>query len=329
MTRDDENGDLAGATPADGLDELHLAAARARRSLLEAPSIIGWVRAQVTPAMGGSQDGMPRAASKTAPLPLRADAVDDSDDAFARILYWVAYWSGLYEEQAPSAVQAHWRVQGETVGFRAGVTAEGASGLVSIATTWLLTRQDRILLHEDARTYLDDVADIVWQLHQRYPTAPRAARGVLDRPCPVCDRFAFGADWPDHSDAQWPDQPPVDDFTLRCSFCEYSETSESFIRSGRVRELLHELREEHADPKSEWWTIRQAVTELDVTRRTLERYIADGQLPTYTAGGTLHVSSEELLDLWRRKRMRQRKILTDYWDARRAEQAETDTPRSA
>jgi hypothetical protein len=304
MTRRDENGDLQGMTPNDDLDELHLAAARARQRLLEAPSIISWVRAQLTPAMGGAQDGMPRPPSQTsAPLPLRADAVDDSDDAFARILYWVAYWANLYEETAPALVVTHWRVQGETAGFRAGITPEGVSGLVRTATTWLLAHQDRILMHEDARTYLDDVTDIIWQLHRSYPTAPRPARGVLDRPCPVCDHFAFGAEWPDHSDISWPDHPPVDDFTLRCSFCEHTETAQSFIKAGRVRELLHELREEHADVKSEWWTKRQAVLELGITVQSVNRYIATDGLPTYTAGGVVYVNVEELLELYRSKRV--------------------------
>lgn len=286
--------ELTTLTDIDEQTELQLVAARARRRLLEAPGIIGWVRAQVTPAMGGAQDGMPRAASKTAPLPLRADAVDDSDQAFARILDWVSYWAGLYEEQPPALIQTHWRVAGEAQGFRAGVTAEGASALVRTATTWLLARQDRILLHEAARVYLDDVADIVWQIHQRYPTAPRAPRGVLDRPCPICDHFNFGAQWVGAD---------VDDFQLSCSHCGHTEEAAAFVKAGRVRELLHELREEHADPKSEWWAKRKAVLELGMTMRVLDMWIQDG-LPVYTAGGTVHVNVEELLEMYRAKRIK-------------------------
>ena len=82
-------------TPTDD-DLLHLAAARARLRLLEAPTLVGYVRALMVPAMGGAQDGMPRAASKTPPLPLRADAIDDTDDVWSRLLYWVNYWATIY-----------------------------------------------------------------------------------------------------------------------------------------------------------------------------------------------------------------------------------------
>lgn len=295
MTRNDQDGDLAGTIAVDNLDQLHLSAARARRRLLEAPGLISWVRLQITPTMGGAQDGMPRAASKTAPLPLRADAVDDSDDAFARLLEWVSYWAGELDADPPVAIRAKWATPDDPRGFRAGTTPDGAGLLVQTATTWLLTRQDRIELNDSAAAYFDDVADITFQLRQRYPRAPRPARGVLERPCPVCDRFSYGAEWVEGGG--------VEDFALSCSHCGHTETAVSFIKAGRVRELLHELREEHADPRSEWWTKRKAVLELDIRIQTLNRYITEDDLPTYTVDGVVYVNTEELLALYRRKRM--------------------------
>jgi hypothetical protein len=95
----------------------------------------------------------------------------------------------------------------------------------------------------------------------------------------------------------------VDDFTLRCSFCEHTEDASTCIRAGRVRELIHELREDHAEPRSEWWTKRQAVVELDMTMRSLDNYIRDG-LGTYTVERQVYVNVEEVLIMWRSKRMK-------------------------
>ena len=283
-------------TPTDE-ELLQLAAARARRRLLEAPALVGYVRALMVPGLGGAQDGMPRAASKTAPLPLRADAVDDTDDIYARLTHWVHYWGRILGATPPSAVLVHWARDGEAAGFRAETTPAGAQALLQQVTLWLLVRHDPIAAHVDGPTYFDDVNGMLRDLWAKYPTAPRAARGVLDRACPVCDRFAFGAHWPDDAE--------VDGFVLACSFCGHSQPAADFIRAGRVRELMHELREEHAEPRSEWWTKRQAVVELDITMRTLDRYIVGG-LGTYTVQGTVYVNTEDLLALWREKRAKAR-----------------------
>ncbi|ROP78313.1 hypothetical protein EDF18_0959 [Frigoribacterium sp. PhB107] len=290
-------------TPTDE-DLLHLAAARARRRLLEADGLVAYIRTLVVPPLGGASDGMPRAASKTPPLPLRADAVDDTDDTYARLIEWVSYWAGQLTTEPPVALQVKWAAKDEPAGFRAGTTPAGAGLLVKMLTTWLLTRQDQILGQPAAQEYLDDVADIVWKLRSKYPRAPRPERGVLERPCPVCDRFTFGA--------TWPGQAAVEEFELVCSFCGHSEAAAAFIRDGRVRELLHELREEHADPRSEWWTKRQAQMELDIGKTTLNRYIADGDLQTYTVDGTVYVSTEDLLTLWRTKRAASRGVAAPH-----------------
>jgi len=65
------------------------------------------------------------------------------------------------------------------------------------------------------------------------------------------------------------------------------------MKTGRVRELLHELRQEHAEPKSEWWTKRQAILELGITIQSLNRYITEG-LITATYSGTVYVHTDDL-----------------------------------
>lgn len=271
-----------------------LITARARRSLIEAPELILYIRLLVTPRLGGQQDGLPRPASKTAPLPLRADAVDDTDDTFARLLEWVDYWATTYKTPAPSIAQVHRSSNGDAAGFRSTTTPEGAAALTKQLTLWLLARHDLIASHDAGLTYFEDIADIMWRLRARYPMTPRAPRGVIDRPCPVCDHYAYGATWTGENPA---------DFELRCSHCEHTEPADTFLKAGRVRELMHELREEHAEPKAEWWTKRQAILELGITTQTLNRYIGEG-LRTATHDGTVYVPTYDLLTLWRTKRLR-------------------------
>ena len=291
MTIAAETPTTLGLTPE---DNRQLTTARARRSLLEAPELILFIRLLVTPRLGGQQDGLPRPASKNAPLPLRAEAVDDTDDLFARLLEWVDYWAAAFKTPAPSIAQVHRSKTGEPAGFRSSTTADGAAALTKQLTLWLLARHDLIAQDNAGLVYFEDIAEMAWKLRGRYPMTPRAPRGVIDRPCPVCDQFAYGASWTGES---------ATDFELRCSHCEHTEDAATFLKHGRVRELMHELREEHAEPKAEWWTKRQATLELSVNVRTIDRYITDG-LRTLTHAGTVYVPTDELLALWRAKRLR-------------------------
>lgn len=116
------------------------------------------------------------------------------------------------------------------------------------------------------------------------PDDTRAPRGDIGRPCPVRDQFAYGATWTGES---------ATDFELRRSHCEYTEDAATCPKDGRVRELMHELREEHPEPKVEWWKNRRSILELDVNVRTIDRYITDG-LRTLTHAGTAYVHTDEL-----------------------------------
>lgn len=187
---------------------------------------------------------MPRPASKTAPLPVTAYAADDTDDVYARLLHWVSYWAGVYQVAPPATMQVRWARDREVTGFRASTPPEDACPPTQLATLWLLARHDLLAGHDTGMIYFEDVADMMRDLRGQFPRAPRPPRGVLDRPCPVCGQYAFGATWTGDS---------VEHFELRCSKCEHTEDATSFIKAGRVRELLHELRAEHAEPKSEWW----------------------------------------------------------------------------
>jgi Zn ribbon nucleic-acid-binding protein len=117
-------------------------------------------------------------------------------------------------------MEVNWAQDGEIAGFRASATPDGAGALTLQATLWLLARHDLINAHDTGMTYFDDVADMVRDLRGRYPRAPRPPRSVLDRSCPVCDQYAFGATWIGDG---------VDQSELRCLKCEHTEDAASFI----------------------------------------------------------------------------------------------------
>lgn len=211
-----------------------LTAVQARRDLNNAAGLIAYARSLAIPSLGVLGDGMPRAASKGAPLPFRADAIDDTDDAYARLIQWVTYWSETLQVNPPATVVVVWRRGEEEQGFRAEATPAGAGELVKFLTQWLLIRWDDILGDPAGRAFADDVRDIFGPLFSKYPRAPRGERQVLPQPCPVCDHFAFGAEWASED---------VEDFELRCEHCDHREPAATYLATEKkVRKLMTMLR---------------------------------------------------------------------------------------
>lgn len=215
---------------------LAIAAVGARRALNNAPGLIAYARSLSVPSLGTMSDGMPRAASKEPPLPFRADAIDDTDDAYARLIQWVTYWSETLQVNPPATVVVVWKRDGEEQGFRAEATPAGAGQLVQILVTWLLIRWEQILADAAGRVFVDDVAEIFDALFGKYPRAPRRERQVLARPCPVCDHYALGAEW---------QSAEPTDFVLRCEHCDHTEPAATYLATVKgARELMVLLREE-------------------------------------------------------------------------------------
>ncbi|PZF60980.1 hypothetical protein DEI92_04995 [Curtobacterium sp. MCBD17_034] len=79
-------------------------------------------------------------------------------------------------------------------GLAAHVTPPGAHHLTEMLTTWLLADHDVIADEPSGLAYFEAVADFLWKARSRFPRAPRPSRGVLPRPCPICERFALGAE---------------------------------------------------------------------------------------------------------------------------------------
>ncbi|MCS6570310.1 hypothetical protein NYQ35_16005 [Curtobacterium flaccumfaciens pv. flaccumfaciens] len=274
---------------------LSLSALRARKRLHEAPGLVAYVRTLMVPAGAQRSDGQPRGGSKEPPAPFRIDAVDESDSVYAQLLNWIGYWSVELVIPAPVTATYAWSNEREVQGFRAGTTAEGAGILVQNLTTWLLLHQDKILRHQQAGEYFTDVSQIIRDLHGKFPRTSRGMRPVLPRPCPLCDEPEMGVDW---------SSDQLDDFTLTCNHCGYQGDTAALLRDRDVRRILGDMRVEYAPEPSEWWTKKQAVSELRITPQTLNRYIQQDHLPTQTADGTVYVNADDLRGLWRQKRIR-------------------------
>ncbi|PZE89955.1 hypothetical protein [Curtobacterium sp. MCBD17_008] len=198
---------------------LALAATRARRTLGDAPGLIAYARSLAIPSLGTMSDGMPRAASKEAPLPFRADAIDDTDDAYARLIQWVTNWSDRLQVNPPATVVVVWKRDGEEQGFRAEATPAGAGQLVQILVTWLLIRWEQILTDSAGPVFVDDVNDIFRTLFGKYPRAPRRPRDVNARQCPVCGEHAVGAVWLSEE---------VHDVRVQCEACSYEIPTKTY-----------------------------------------------------------------------------------------------------
>ncbi|WIB69784.1 hypothetical protein [Curtobacterium sp. MCBD17_026] len=287
--------DTTAVTDVDPIVLLSLSAARARQRLNEVPGLIAYVRTLVVPAGVQRSDGLPRSASREAPAPLRVDAVDEADSAYAQLLNWVGYWAETLHLSPPVTASYAWSNAREVQGFRAGVTPQGAGLLVKNLAVWLLTHQEKIERHEYAGSYFDDVAEIVWDLRKKFPRVGRGIHPVLPRACPVCDSPSMGVEW--QSDQ-------LTDFTLVCAYCGFEGSTAALLKDRDVREILRDMRIEEAPETTSWWTKKQAVREMRITPQTLNRYIQQDGLKTHTADGSVFVHADQLREIWRDKRMR-------------------------
>jgi hypothetical protein len=287
------------AESVDSIVLLSLSALRARKRLSGAASLVAHVRTLVVPAGAQRSDGLPRGGSEEAPAPLRIEPVDETDSVYAQLLNWVDYWSETLHITPPVTATYAWSNGREIQGFRAGVSPEGAGGLVQILTVWLLAHQDAIERHSAAGDYFDDVAGFLWDLDKKFPRSSRGTRPVLPRPCPVCDGPGMGVEWQSEQ---------LLDFTLVCAFCGFEGSTGALLHDRDVRRLMTDMRIEDAPEPTEWWTKKQAAQEMRITPQTLNRYIQNDGLSTQTADGAVYVNTDELRSLWREKRSRDKAV---------------------
>ena len=109
----------------------------------------------------------------------------------------------------------------------------------------------------------------------------------------------MGAEW--HSDE-------LTDFTLACAHCGLEGSTDALLHDRDVRTILADMRVEYAPEPTEWWTKKQAVREMRITPRTLDRYIQHDDLPTNTADGSVYVNADRLREIWRSKKIRAKEV---------------------
>lgn len=175
-------------------EQVHeLSAARARLRLQEIPELIEFIRMSVIPGAVHVSDGMPRAPKSEPPLPLRADALTTSDDAYARLIEWTEIWAERFSVPQPAVTV--YRNHSGVQGFRTETTPAGAAALTRTITLWLLTLQDRIISQAGAAAYFADIADIAEGAQRKYPMLPKPAVPHYRRPCEACGRWKVTAEW--------------------------------------------------------------------------------------------------------------------------------------
>lgn len=192
---------------------------RFRRAMQDAPGVVGFVLASRLKFAAGGQS-VPVSGTREPPLPFRESAVDDADAAYALLVQWVVVWAELLGEVAPSAVQVAWRrelvsgglvVDGERipdtggvptgedepVGFPAGTTPEGATGLVRLLTSWLLQRHPRIVVAGPAVEYMTELTDVLGRIARAHRTVVDRRQGHAQRSrvCPICGDDAVLVSW--------------------------------------------------------------------------------------------------------------------------------------
>lgn len=129
-----------------------------------------------------------------APLPFRADPMDDCDDVWAALVEYVGEVAERLQETAPGATGASWAASGNVRGIGAGVSGDQAykAGFVLIA--WLIDRAEKVRdLHlVDTEQHL---FGLIRKLVKRYVDAPPIERPAHRRFCSVCGEKAVLVDW--------------------------------------------------------------------------------------------------------------------------------------
>ena len=286
---------IAAITDVDPAAIAALAATHVRAKLTTAADLVAYVRGLVVPGGAQPSDGQPRASSSEPPFPIRVDPLEASDWTYAHLLNWVRYWSTELQIQPPVSATYAWATHGGPQGFRSTVTPEGAHGLTLTLATWLLLHHDTIRRQPDAGQYFAQLDEVLGQLQTRFPTKAPQARPVLPRACPVCSEPKMRIEW--RSDA-------VADIAIVCGYCGFEGDAKALIKEPNVRSLLADIRVEEAPQPAEWWTKQQAVDEMRITPRTLNRYIQHDGLATHTKDGVVWVRAEGVRDLWREKQVR-------------------------
>ncbi len=180
---------------------------RLHQALRRAPDLLEHVRRVATSGQGERGDIL-----REWSAPMRISAVDDIDDVYERIIYWVMTTAAALKLAPATTTLVAWAARGEVKGFRAEATPEGVALLTRLQTSWLLVHEEELQGWELYETFREDVLEMLWSLRARYPMDARRERSTSDRVCPACGEQAVSASWFSES---------MRDVDVSCSECGY------------------------------------------------------------------------------------------------------------
>lgn len=175
---------------------------RARAALEQAPDVAFAIRSRMTHTDGRTERGEAFQVERT---PLLTAEADDVDALYVRLIEWVRYWGQILGDEVPSTVRVAWKridedsraaaPEKQHMGFKARTTPEGARFLLSMLTSWLLIRHERMEEGSARSEYFDDVTTLIWSMRSRYGQTAAREKLVAPRPCPACGEAGIRAVW--------------------------------------------------------------------------------------------------------------------------------------
>lgn len=174
--------------------ELRMWVERFEQHLDQLPVLLEVLRDGVNPLKAAGLSERVSGGGGEAPLPFRADPMDDCDDLWAALVEYIGEVAERLQEPAPGAVGASWASPNGVRGIGAGVSGDEAykAGFVLIA--WLIDRAEKVRdLHlVDTEQHL---FGLIRKLSRRYVDAPPIERPEHRRFCGVCGEKAVLTDW--------------------------------------------------------------------------------------------------------------------------------------
>lgn len=167
---------------------------RFEQHLDQVPVILETLRDQAHPLKAARLAEKVSGGGGEAPLPFRADPVDDCDDLWAALVEYIGEVAERLQETAPGAAGASWATLHGVRGIGAGVTGDDAYKAGYALIAWLIDRAPRI--HDLALTDTEQhLFGLIRKLATRYVDAPPIERPAHNRHCGVCGERAVRVDW--------------------------------------------------------------------------------------------------------------------------------------
>lgn len=153
-----------------------------KSALDRAPEIVEHVTSLIRQNISAGEDRVD--GTREAPLPFNAQAFNDANEMYSRLVYWSTHWAQRFGVRPPSPAARAWRNEHRIIGLPNDIEPQSARYAVGIMAKWLTINLDEILeqLPIDDVNYFRDELREVYQVDARWPRVPRPYYSKL--PCP-------------------------------------------------------------------------------------------------------------------------------------------------